>query len=135
MPYTYYMYVPAPSSLSILKFHVGLQIIAITFFIGETVRANAVSTDYTLSPWLDLPGFWPGTEKEWEAWPVPFWFDIESVNKLVSLAGSCGRWEVFQDLHFRSASVISRNPVILVKLNILRKLLNETIGLHMIPHV
>ena len=41
----------------------------------------------TLSPRLDLPGFWPGTDSKREAWLLRTWFDrpIPPVNKLVSL--------------------------------------------------
>ena len=39
----------------------------------------------TLSPRLDLPGFWPGTETKREVWLLQTWFGIAPVNKLVSL--------------------------------------------------
>ena len=50
---------------------------------------SAIITDCNrspmLSPQLDLPGFWPGTETKREAWLLRTWFGIVPANKLVSM--------------------------------------------------
>jgi len=50
---------------------------------------SATTTGYnrspTLSPRLDLPGFWPGTKTKREVWLLWTWFGITPVNKLVFL--------------------------------------------------
>ncbi len=55
----------------------------------------------TLSPRLDLPGFWPGTETKREAWLLRTWFDrpIPPVNKLVSLTWLFVGTEKFSEIY------------------------------------
>ena len=52
-------------------------------------HTSAIITDCnrstTLFPRLDLPGFWPGTERKREVWLLRTGFGIAPVNKLVSL--------------------------------------------------
>ena len=51
----------------------------------------------TLFPWLDLPGFWPGTETKREVWLLRTGFGIAPMNKLVSLT-----WLLWALRSFRS---------------------------------
>jgi len=52
-------------------------------------HTSAIITDCNcstmLSPWLDLPGFWPGTETKRDVWLFRTGFGVAPVNKLVSL--------------------------------------------------
>ena len=64
-------------------------------------HTSAIITDCnrstTLSPRLDLPGFWSGTETKREVWLLRTGFGIAPVNKLVSLT-----WLLWALRSFRS---------------------------------
>jgi len=50
----------------------------------SSCRSDCISS-HTLSPGLDLPKFWPGTEMKREVWLLRTWFGPAPVYKLVSL--------------------------------------------------
>jgi len=53
--------------------------------IQPSATTTSCNRSPTLSPRLDLPAFWPGTEMKWEVWLLRTWFGIAPVNNLVSL--------------------------------------------------
>src|SRR6218665_2370819 len=69
-------------------------------------HTSAIITDCnrstTLFPWLDLPGFLPGTETKPQVWLLRSGFCIARGNKLVSLTGVLGALRSFRSftLHY-----------------------------------
>ena len=60
--------------------------IAVWLYRQMRLWLNTTQSIYRLlSPRLDLPGFWPGTETKREVWLLRTGFGIAPVNKLVSL--------------------------------------------------
>ena len=78
-----------PLALSSATFHSRLKTELFKLSYPDSTPASIIITDCnhspTLSPQLDLSGFWPGTEMKREVLLLHTWFGIAPVNKLVSL--------------------------------------------------
>jgi len=61
-----------------LEYNTIIQHHTMTAIINDFYRSTI------MSPWLDLPRFWPGTRMYKETRLLQTWFDTALVNKLVS---------------------------------------------------